>query len=101
MNSIAYVALYGALPATLLLFVFMPARQAAFTALVFGFLFLPQARVSIPGFIDLTKYTLGGVGLSLSIAPVRLGAVRRLSVSLAGLPDRGLLPRPAREFDLQ
>jgi hypothetical protein len=62
-----YVALFGWIPVTLLLFVYLPPSRACFASLVFGFLFLPMSSVVVPGLV-LSKYTL----ISLILVPAVL-----------------------------
>ena len=68
MRWTVYLALLGFIPATLYLFKVLPGRRAALTTLIVGYLFLPQAALSMPGMLDITPINVMSVGLVLAIA---------------------------------
>ena len=64
-NVYALMALFGAVPLTLLLFTLMPARRAVVTGAIGAWLFLPSTGVNLPGFPDYTKATAATAGILL------------------------------------
>jgi tetratricopeptide (TPR) repeat protein len=85
MTILAYLALFGWIPAVLLIFMLLPSRQAATTAVIGAWLLLPPYSLAIAGLPDYSKSTAA-----------------TLSVLLATLifdPNRLLTFRP-RWFDL-
>lgn len=55
MPQLASLMLFGWVPLTVLLFYTLPARKAVFISIVFGYLFLPNASVNVPGMPNYTK----------------------------------------------
>jgi O-antigen ligase len=61
-NAFGYLALYGWIPLTILVFLLLPPRRAVFVSLLGGWLFLPMASIPVAGFPDLSKFTAMSVG---------------------------------------
>ena len=79
MSIIGLVIFYSVIPAILFLFTVLPPRRAAVVATISSWLFLPVARISLPGLPDYTKISALGVGLLLAticFAPSRLVRLR-------------------------
>jgi tetratricopeptide (TPR) repeat protein len=81
----AYLALFGWIPAVLVLFALVPGRRAAAAAVVGGWLFLPPYLFPIENLPDFSKNTAATIGMALGTLIFR--------------PDRILAFRP-RWFDL-
>ena len=76
---VALIALFGAIPLTLVLFALLPARCAVVTGAIAAWLFLPCTGVDLPGFPDYTKATAATAGIllgTLVFEPARLAAFR-------------------------
>jgi hypothetical protein len=67
-------------PLTLLLFLVTSGRRAAWTSLLVGYLFLPQAAIDVPGAVDLSKSSVIGLGLLLGICLLDTRTLRGLRV---------------------
>ena len=68
------IALLGWIPAVIALFLVLPIRKAILSAFLLGFLFLPQAKLELPGFLpdyDRNLALHGGVLLSVMIVDLR------------------------------
>ena len=85
MTIAAYVALFGWVPAILVLFALLPSRRAATVAVIVAWLLLPPYGIPITGFPDYSKNTAATLGMILG--------------TLFFAPDRILAFRP-RWFDL-
>jgi hypothetical protein len=85
MTHLTPLALFGWVPISFLLFVFMPARRATVVALIGGWLLLPPYIIDLPALPDMTKNMSATLGILLG--------------SLVFAPDRFLALRP-RWFDL-
>lgn len=55
MTPAGYIALWGILPVGVALFWLVPPRRALIAVFIFGWLFLPMAAISFPGFPDYSK----------------------------------------------
>jgi hypothetical protein len=84
-TPLAYIALFGWIPAVLVLFALVPGRWAAAMAVVGGWLFLPPCLLPIANLPDFSKNTAATIGMALGTLIFR--------------PDRILAFRP-RWFDL-
>lgn len=68
MTAFVPIALFGWIPAVLLLFCFMQPRQAVVTGYLVAWLFLPVAGYQIAGLPDFTKMFATTVGVLLGVA---------------------------------
>jgi tetratricopeptide (TPR) repeat protein len=66
MPLFALIALFGWIPCVMVLFVLLPARKAAATAVVGAWLLLPPIRLEIVGLPDYGKDTAAMIGIMLS-----------------------------------
>jgi len=64
-NIFAFIALFGAIPLTLVLFALLPARRAVVISSIGAWLFLPPASLDLPGLPDYTKATAATFGILL------------------------------------
>lgn len=67
MTPVGYIALWGILPVGVALFWLIPPRRALIAVLLLGWLFLPMAGVSFPGFPDYTKATATSLAALLGV----------------------------------
>ena len=65
MTPIAYIALFGWVPAVLVLFALLPARRAAAVAVIGAWLLLPPYVIQISNFPDYSKNTAATIGMML------------------------------------
>jgi hypothetical protein len=73
------LAIYGAIPAIVLLFVFLPPHRACIWAYLLSALFLPMAGFSLPGVPNVDKNSVPNFAVIISICifdPVRLTKAR-------------------------
>ena len=82
MIQLALFALFAWIPCVIVLFVLLPARKAAATAVVGAWLLLPPIRLDIAGIPDYGKDTAAMVGIVLST--FLFGFHRMLSFRAAG-----------------
>lgn len=86
MGVLVPVALFGWIPAVLVLFTLMPARKAAAAAMVAGWLFLPLAGYNLPGMPPFTKMTATCVGVGLATLIFQPGLLMAFRPSVWDLP---------------
>ncbi len=67
MTILAYLALFGWIPAVVVMFAMWPVRFAATTAAVGAWLLLPPYRLDIAGLPDYSKNMAAGVGMTLGL----------------------------------
>ena len=60
---LAYLALFGWIPAVVFIFALLPARQAAALAVIGGWLLLPPYRIAVSNFPDYSKITAASLGM--------------------------------------
>ena len=60
---LAYLALFGWIPAVVVIFALLPARQAAAIAVIGGWLLLPPYRIAVSNFPDYSKITAASLGM--------------------------------------
>lgn len=65
MTVFAYIALFGWIPAVLLLFAAMPSRRAVVASFMLAWLFLPMMSVPLPGLPDFSKMAATSYGVLL------------------------------------
>ena len=64
-NIFAFIALFGAIPLTLVLFALLPAQRAVVISSIGAWLFLPPIGIDLPGFPDYNKATAATAGILL------------------------------------
>lgn len=83
----ALVALLGWIPLMVLLFMVVPLRRALLTAMVVGFLFLPQAYIEIRGGLpDYTRYVAMSAGCLLALLILDFSRLARFRPTKVDIP---------------
>lgn len=78
LSSTALIALFGWLPAVVLLFLFLPIRPALLVAVLGGFLFLPQGDLPMPGVLpDFDRSVAVNAAVLFSVALLDLERIAR------------------------
>jgi tetratricopeptide (TPR) repeat protein len=85
-TPLAYVALLGWIPFVMVLFMLLPARKAAATALVGGWLIMPPMTLYFAGMPDYTKTTAATVGIVLGTLIFGLDDLQRFRLRWFDLP---------------
>src|SRR5690606_15987297 len=81
MNVLVPIVMFGWIPLSLVFWAFLPARRALLATILIGWMFLPVAAFTFPGFPDYTKAS------AVSLAAL-LGAVIFDARSLLGFRPR-------------
>ena len=85
-GALVSIAFLGAIPLSVLAFLLLPARRAAIVAYLGCWLFLPVARIEVPGFIDVDKAAMTAFGVLFGFLLTDAPRLARLKPALLDLP---------------
>lgn len=86
MTILAYLALFGWIPAVLVMFAMMPLYHAATLAVVGSWLILPPYRIDVTGLPDYSKNMAASIGMSLAVLIFAPGHLLRFRLRWFDLP---------------
>jgi hypothetical protein len=85
-SPLVSIAFFGAIPLSVLVFLLVPARRASLIVYLACWLFLPVARIDVPGFIDVDKAAITAFAVLIGFLVTDAGRMSRLRWSLMDLP---------------
>jgi hypothetical protein len=85
-EALVPIAMFGWIPAVLLLFTVLPRRRAIIAGLLGGWLFLPYASYGIEGFPDYTKDTAAPLAVLLGVLVFSAGRLLSFRPRLVDVP---------------
>ena len=86
MTLFAFIALFGWIPFVVVLFAFMPVRQASAAAVIGAWLVLPPIGLPVAGLPDFSKNSAAAIGIVLSTIVFGSSFVLRLRLRWFDLP---------------